>query len=83
MVRGSNVSNFVEAAGFALVLSFLWFVWPPLVLLGAGILLVVWANTRQSNGRLSSAIGAAVSAARRAYAASKEPPPSGELRSVA
>jgi hypothetical protein len=67
------VDKLIEAAGFALVLGFLWFVWPPLVLLGAGILLVAAANTRtRGGGRLGLAVGAALAAARRAYAASRE-----------
>jgi hypothetical protein len=40
------VSSALELVGFALVLGFLWFVWPPLVLLGAGVLLVLAANAR-------------------------------------
>lgn len=40
------VSNLLELVGYALILAFLWFVWPPLVLLGAGVLLVLWANAR-------------------------------------
>jgi hypothetical protein len=64
------VSNVLEALGFGLVLGFLWFVWPPLVLLGAGLLLIAHANTRGTGrGRLGAAIGAAVAAARRAYTA--------------
>ncbi len=37
---------FAEVVGFLLVLAFLFFVWPPLVLLGAGVLLVAYANVR-------------------------------------
>lgn len=67
------MNSAVETTGFALMLGFLWFVWPPLVLLGAGVLLVAWANTRSNRGgRLGLAVGAAVAAARRAYAASRE-----------
>jgi hypothetical protein len=40
------VNNLLELVGYALVVAFLWFVWPPLCLLGAGLLLVVWANAR-------------------------------------
>jgi hypothetical protein len=40
------VSTAVELVGFGLVLVFLWFVWPPLVLLGTGVLLVLLANAR-------------------------------------
>lgn len=61
------LNNVAEALGFGLILGFLWFVWPPLVLLGAGLLLVAWANTRTSSGRLGAAVGAAAAAARRAY----------------
>lgn len=40
------MSNVLELLGCVLILAFLWFVWQPLVLLGAGVLLVVWANAR-------------------------------------
>lgn len=73
------MNDTVEALGFALALAFLWFIWAPLVLLGAGILLIVWANTRARSGSL----GAAVRAAVRAYAASSEPQSAPELRRVA
>jgi hypothetical protein len=63
------VNTGIETAGFGLVLGFLWFVWPPLVLLGAGLLLIAHANTRSGRGRLGAACGAAVAAARRAYTA--------------
>ena len=77
------MNDLLEALGFLLVLAFLWFVWPPLVLLGAGILLVVGANTRKSGrGRIGAAVGAAVTAARRAYAAAEEQPTT-ELRRIA
>jgi hypothetical protein len=66
------VDKLAELAGFGLVLAFLWFVWPPLVLLGAGVLLVAYANTRTHSGRLGIAAGAAWAAARRAYAANRE-----------
>jgi hypothetical protein len=67
------VDKLAEVAGFGLILGFLWFVWPPLVLLGAGLLLVAYANTRGSRpGRVGLAVGAAWAAARRAYAASRE-----------
>ena len=56
------------------MLAFLWFVWPPLPLLGAGVLLVLWANTRQRSGSLSAALAAAVASARRAYDMSREQP---------
>lgn len=76
------MDNLVELAGFGLMLAFLWFLWPPLVLLGAGVLLVVWANTRRGNGRIGAALGAAINAAKRAYAAGREHPTT-ELRRVA
>ena len=76
------LNNVIETAGFALAIAFLWFVWPPLVLLGAGLLLVAHANTRQSTGRLSAVLGAAAAAARRAYAASREQQPA-QLQRVA
>jgi len=67
------VDKLAELAGFGLILGFLWFVWPPVVLLGAGLLLVVYANTRsKAPGRIGIAVGAAIAAARRAYAASRE-----------
>lgn len=81
------MDKLAELAGFGLMIGFLWFVWPPLTLLGAGVLLVVWANTRQGNGRVGAALGAATAAARRAYAAAKESAPgdqpTGELRRIA
>lgn len=78
------MNNLAELAGFGLILGFLWFVWPPLVLLGAGILLVTWANTRtKSGGRLGLAVGAAIAAARQAYAASRELAADPKLRRVA
>lgn len=62
-------TNKVEGLGYLLVLGFLGFVWAPLPLLGAGVLLVVWANTRaQQDGRftraVATALGAAAAAAR-------------------
>jgi hypothetical protein len=66
------VDNLAELAGFGMGLAFLWFCWPPLVLLGGCVLLVVWANTRTHHGRLGTALGAAVTAARKAYAASRD-----------
>lgn len=66
------MDKLIEVAGFGLMLGFLWFVWPPLVLLGAGLLLVAYANTRTRSGRLGIAAGAAWAAARRAYQASRE-----------
>lgn len=77
------MDKLAELAGFGLILGFLWFIWPPLVLLGAGILLVTWANTRtKSGGRFGLALGAAVAAAQRAYAAGREMP-DGTLRRIA
>lgn len=73
------MTNLVELAGYGLVLAFLWFLWPPLVLLGAGVLLIVWANTRRSDGRTGAALGAAWAAARNTYRAHRAP----ELRRVA
>lgn len=61
------MNSAVEGAGFVLVLGFLWFVWPPLVLLGAGVLLVTAANARRGNGRTARVVGAAWAAARAAY----------------
>jgi hypothetical protein len=78
------VNNLLELAGYGLVIAFLWFVWPPLVLLGAGVLLVVAANVRagrgrEGAGRLAAAVSAAFGAARRAYRQET----AGELRRVA
>lgn len=72
------VNNLAEAVGYALIVAFLYFVWPPLALLGAGVLLVVWANVRAArsagrSGRTTAAISAAVAAARRAYAQTDTP----------
>jgi hypothetical protein len=83
-VNGSAVNNLLELAGYGLVIAFLWFVWPPLVLLGAGVLLVVAANVRagrgrEGAGRLAAAVSAAFGAARRAYRQET----AGELRRVA
>jgi hypothetical protein len=41
-----QLTNAIEAVGFAIGLVFLYFVWPPLLLLGLSILLIVWANVR-------------------------------------
>lgn len=64
-------NNLLEAAGYALIVAFLWFVWPPLALLGAGVLLVVVANVRAnrpaSAGRVMARLAAAAAAARDAY----------------
>jgi fatty acid desaturase len=66
------VDKLAEPVGFGLILGFLWFVWPPLVLLGAGVLLVIYSNTRSKSGHIGLALGAAWAAARRAYQASRE-----------
>ncbi len=81
------MDKLAELVGFGLVVGFLWFVWPPLVLLGAGALLVLWANTRTHSGSLSAALTAAVTAGRRAYAVAKVMAPAdesqpGQLRQV-
>jgi hypothetical protein len=62
------VSNIAELFGYALIVAFLYILWPPAALLGAGVLLVLWANVRTSNGRTAAAVGAAFSAARATYA---------------
>lgn len=77
------MDKLAELAGFALVLGFLWFVWPPLVLLGAGLLLVAYANTRTRSGRLGIAAGAAWAAARQAYAASRQIQDAENVRRIA
>lgn len=61
------VNNILEGIGYALVIAFLYLVWTPLALLGAGVLLVIYANVRPEGGKASAAIGAALSAARRAW----------------
>lgn len=65
-------NNLIETVGYVLLVAFLWFVWPPLVLLGAGVLLVVLANVRAARTRrparpLLPALMAAANAARNAY----------------
>lgn len=77
------MTNTAETLGYALILAFLWFIWPPLVLLGAGALLVTWANTRTRQGRFGKSLGAAVAAARRAYATNVDDQPTTELRRIA
>lgn len=62
------VTTLVEMAGFALILWFLYILWPPAAILGAGVLLILWANVRTGKGRAGAAIGAAVHAAKLAYA---------------
>lgn len=66
------MSNFIEAAGYALIVAFLYAVWPPLALLGAGLLLVAYANVRAARaqgrtGRTTAALSAAFAAARHAW----------------
>lgn len=66
------MNNLVEAVGYGLIVAFLWLLWAPLALLGAGLLLVAWANVRAARpdaarGRTAAAIGAALGAARTAY----------------
>jgi hypothetical protein len=71
--------NVAELLGFAALLGFLYFCWPPLVLLGVSVLLVAWANMTSSPrraGALGAAVGTAVAAARKAWSdASKAPSP--------
>jgi hypothetical protein len=45
------LNNLIELLGFALIATFAWFVWPPLVLLVVGLLLVLWANVRPARAR--------------------------------
>jgi uncharacterized membrane protein len=45
------VNNLIELLGFLCLAVFAWFVWPPLTLLVAGLLLVLWANVRGSRAR--------------------------------
>jgi hypothetical protein len=71
------VNNAVEAVGYALIVAFLYLLWAPLALLGAGLLLVAWANVRAAKpagarGRTAAALGAAFAAARRAYRVQQE-----------
>lgn len=66
------MNNAAELLGYGLILAFLGLLWAPLALLGAGVLLVVWANVRAarpagSRGRTAAAVGAAWGAARAAY----------------
>jgi hypothetical protein len=56
-------TNKAEAFGYALVLGFLAFVWEPLPLLGGGLLIIVWANTRkEQSGRFTRAVATALGA---------------------
>lgn len=82
------MNNVVEALGYGLILAFLYLLWAPLALLGGGLLLVVWANTRAarpaaSRGRTAAALGAAWGAARRAYRAQQELPEGPPVRRIA
>ena len=61
------VNNALEGIGYVLIVAFLYLLWAPLALLGAGVLLVIYANVRPEGGRAAAAIGAALSAARRAW----------------
>lgn len=65
------ISNALEFIGYALIIAFLYLVWAPLALLGAGVLLVIYANVRSNDGKAAAAFGAALSAARRAWADEK------------
>ena len=60
------MDDVTELIGYGLILGFLWFVWPPLVLLGAGALLILRANTRHRSGQFGRAAGAALAAFRAA-----------------
>lgn len=81
------MNNAIEAVGYGLIVAFLYLLWAPLALLGGGLLLVVWANVREAQGRQSAggrtaaALGAAAAAFRRAY---RQPTTEGpaELRRV-
>jgi hypothetical protein len=80
VVNESSVWNSLkEWVGYGLVIAFLWFVWPPLVLLGSGLLIVIDANARK-RGRMVSALAAAWTAGRTAFAKRDEPT---DLRSAA
>lgn len=65
------VNRTAESAGYLALVGFLFLVWPPLALLGFGVLLIVWANVRAVRGagdaRTAAAIGAAWASARAAY----------------
>lgn len=66
----SLVSNVGEFVGYALAVASLWWVWPPLVLLAAGLVLIFWANVRTpGTGRTGAAVGAALAAGRMAWRA--------------
>lgn len=40
------ITDVIETVGYVLVGAFLYFVWPPLVLLGAGLLLIAYVYRR-------------------------------------
>ena len=44
--RASVVDNGMEFVGYAMVVAFSWFVWPPLPLLVGGLVLVLAGNLR-------------------------------------
>lgn len=82
------MNNLVEAVGYALIVGFLYLLWAPLALLGAGLLLVAWANVRAARpagtrGRTAAALGAAIGAARRAYRVQQELPDGPPVRRIA
>jgi hypothetical protein len=68
-----------EFLGCALVVAFLYFVWPPLVLLSSGMILLIFANTRRHSGRF----GVALRGAWTAWQASREVEPVAEVRRIA
>jgi hypothetical protein len=78
-VKGIVMDKVTEFLGCALLVAFFWFVWPPLVLLAAGMLLVIFANTRTHTGEF----GKRFRAARRAWLASREVEPVAEVRRIA
>lgn len=45
------LNDLIELVGFVCLAAFAWFVWPPLVLLVAGLLLVLLANVRAVRSR--------------------------------
>lgn len=49
------MNNVLEALGFLLLIGFSYFVWPPAVLLVAGVLLVVTAAARERAARRQAA----------------------------
>lgn len=77
------MNNTAEAVGYALIVAFLYMVWPPLALLGAGVLLVAWANIRaaRASGR-SARTRLALSAAWTAATAALRQPAPPDLRRV-